>query len=554
MRLIQKCGASSCFIHNLQSSPSVEQNVLRVTQLSASMMRIRTLSSACSLRKSLSSAHQCQHLLNPTLTDARWLKATSDISVLSHFGQHSRRMKSSSVFPSVEAISKGKNQKWAENRDVDFSSPEVIYKTKKTSELLRALFILQMSSFDSFVKNSMMLMSFGQRILGKRIFDSIMRRTFFGQFAIEEQKDLVEREKQRLEDCGIASIFAVTAEEDIGEDVNCFNEDRYDRNLQSMLFCLELTEQMCRSKSWPKLTQLKVTSYVKADVLAKLSEILNRHDGEFHNPGKVTLSNFVKGLEGTMEDIPDMTEVEMKHVRRSLLRLNKIAQESVDSNIHLLVDAEKVNINPCLSLIAMAMMKKYNQETAVVWNTYQCYLKATEDNLTSHANLANLEDICFGVKLVRGAYMDGEQANATSLGKEVPINPSYEATNEVYDKMVEYLMNWCIQDGRKETRFIIATHNEESVLKAVSLMKDLGIAAVSGKVVFGQLYGMCDHVSFALGQAGYLVYKSIVVGPIEDVLLYLTRRAQENNTVFHRLQKEKDLLKKEIWRRMVSSS
>lgn len=50
------------------------------------------------------------------------------------------------------------------------------------------------------------------------------------------------------------------------------------------------------------------------------------------------------------------------------------------------------------------------------------------------------------------------------------------------------------------------------------------------------------------------MYKSIVVGPIEDVLLYLTRRAQENNTVFHRLQKEKDLLKKEIMRRIVSSS
>lgn len=63
-------------------------------------------------------------------------------------------------------------------------------------------------------------MSFGQRILGKRIFDSIMRRTFFGQFAIEEQNDLVEREKKRLEDCGIASMFAVTAEEDVGEDIN----------------------------------------------------------------------------------------------------------------------------------------------------------------------------------------------------------------------------------------------------------------------------------------------------------------------------------------------
>jgi len=33
-------------------------------------------------------------------------------------------------------------------------------------------------------------------------------------------------------------------------------------------------------------------------------------------------------------------------------------------------------------------------------------------------------------------------------------------------------------------------------------MKELGIAQDSGKVAFGQLYGMCDQVSYLLGMNG----------------------------------------------------
>ena len=33
-------------------------------------------------------------------------------------------------------------------------------------------------------------------------------------------------------------------------------------------------------------------------------------------------------------------------------------------------------------------------------------------------------------------------------------------------------------------------------------MKELGIENDSGRVCFGQIYGMCDHVSFSLGKPG----------------------------------------------------
>lgn len=31
-------------------------------------------------------------------------------------------------------------------------------------------------------------------------------------------------------------------------------------------------------------------------------------------------------------------------------------------------------------------------------------------------------------------------------------------------------------------------------------MKELGVSSACDKVTFGQLYGMCDHVSYALGK------------------------------------------------------
>lgn len=47
------------------------------------------------------------------------------------------------------------------------------------------------------------------------------------------------------------------------------------------------------------------------------------------------------------------------------------------------------------------------------------------------------------------------------------------------------------------------------------------------------------------------MYKSVPYGSVDDTLPYLVRRAQENQTVLKGIRKERDLLRKELHRRLM---
>jgi proline dehydrogenase len=81
------------------------------------------------------------------------------------------------------------------------------------------------------------------------------------------------------------------------------------------------------------------------------------------------------------------------------------------------------------------------------------------------------------------------------------------------------------------------------------MMQDKGLSNNHPHIHFSQLYGMSDHISFNMALEGYKVSKYLPFGPLQDVVPYLMRRAQENSSVNGQTNRELLLIRQEIARR-----
>jgi proline dehydrogenase len=193
------------------------------------------------------------------------------------------------------------------------------------------------------------------------------------------------------------------------------------------------------------------------------------------------------------------------------------------------------------------MMEKYNRKTAIVFNTFQLYRHDRLSFLKQSADEAKSKGYVLGAKLVRGAYMEKERLRATEMSYEDPIQADKESTDRDFDAALRYSL-----EHIDHLHLFIGTHNEASCLLAADLMQQTGIPSNSDKVHFSQLYGMSDNISFNLAKNGYHVSKYLPYGPVEDVIPYLMRRAEENTSVAGQTGRELGLIKKELDRRKLS--
>ena len=239
-----------------------------------------------------------------------------------------------------------------------------------------------------------------------------------------------------------------------------------------------------------------------------------------------------------------LTDSENDSWSRVVDRFEKVCEKAFSENVKILIDAEEVDVQKAIDDLAIVMMRKFNKSNPIVFNTVQLYrkdrLKYMRELLKNNKN----KDIQFGLKLVRGAYMEKERKIAMNKGIESPICDSKTETDNNFNRGVDFVF-----DNLNRISFVCASHNEDSILKVMDIMKKRKIKHNDQRVWFGQLFGMSDNISFNLGQKKYNTFKILPFGSVKNLMPYLIRRAQENTSVRGQTGRELQLILNEKKRR-----
>lgn len=454
--------------------------------------------------------------------------------------------------------------------------------------------------FQLFVNNAESLMRISRVLLGKRLFAYLMKKSFYGQFAggenITELKPCVEKLAQH----GVQSMLNFSVEADLSTAVG---ESMCEESLKTILEILDSSKHVCQSQP---LSSFKITGLTTPQLLFQYTEVLEgiktsflehsqvEKGGEFvgslergareyesllvnrvitreqfdallpgcshlftekdvERSGKLQFYKFREiimenpELTTRLNQTPELTEDMVAGGKRLKSRLQQIAERTKSLDARIMIDAEQTYMQPAIDYFTLDLMREHNKETAYVYNTYQCYLKRTADSVTLDARDALQHGYMLGVKLVRGAYIVEETARAQKLGYENPVQDSKKDTDENYHALLDVVLALIV---RRSGYILAGSHNEATVRYLMTRIQQLGIAPTSPRVIFGQLYGLCDPTTFQLASSGHNVLKAVAWGPVEAVLPFLARRAQENTGVLGSTTRELDLLRMELWRRM----
>ncbi len=229
---------------------------------------------------------------------------------------------------------------------------------------------------------------------------------------------------------------------------------------------------------------------------------------------------------------------------RVVKRVDTLCRRAAERNVRIFIDAEESWIQDTIDTLAYEMMNRYNHERPVVYTTYQLYRWESLSNLERATHEAHEKGYFLGAKLVRGAYLEKERLRSHEDEYQDPIHLTKEETDHDFNAAIDF----CLQH-RDTVSICLGTHNEYSCEYCITHMKDMGIAPNDEHIWFAQLLGMSDNISYNLANAGYNVAKYVPYGPVETVMPYLFRRAEENKSIAGQSSREFTLVSNELARR-----
>ncbi len=225
-------------------------------------------------------------------------------------------------------------------------------------------------------------------------------------------------------------------------------------------------------------------------------------------------------------------------------RLQSICQKAEEKNIGVFFDAEESWIQKAIDEMVLEMMAVYNKKSCIVYNTYQLYRNDKLEQLKSDFETAKSKGYILGAKLVRGAYLEKEAKYAKEKDLPSVINPTKKATDHEFDAAVQFCL-----DNYEHIAICCGTHNLKSTQLMAEKIAELKIDKNHPHLLFCQLYGMGDYLSFNLSHNGYKVAKYLPYGTVKEVIPYLIRRARENTSIQGEVGREIQLVSTELKRR-----
>jgi len=383
-----------------------------------------------------------------------------------------------------------------------FDNTEVAFALKSNKELNRAYFLFKLISSQRLVKMGTSLTHFA--INSKLPVKGLIKSTVFDHFCggVTEEDCLPVIDKMYTK--GVSSILDYSVE---GKET----EEQFDNALEMTLKTIDLAKK----KEALAFAVFKPTGMGRFYLFEKKGEKL------------------------------PFSEAEEKEWQRVVDRFDTICRTAHEKDVLLLIDAEHSWMQDAADELILNMMRKYNQEKCIVFNTAQTYRWDRFDFVKKTHEIGLVEGFHVGFKVVRGAYMEVERERAAEKGYPSPICATKAQTDATFNKTVGYIL----ENIDNKMALYAGSHNEESNYLLMKKMAESNIANNDKRIWFGQLYGMSDNISFNLANHQYNVSKYLPFGPVYDVVPYLIRRAEENTSVAGQTSRELDLLNIELKRR-----
>ncbi|TKB97918.1 proline dehydrogenase family protein [Pedobacter cryophilus] len=386
--------------------------------------------------------------------------------------------------------------------NLSFDDTAIAFKHQNNKDLKQSFWLFKLISNNLLVKIGPFFTKAALAI--KLPISGLIKATIFKQFCGGETIAECTQTIKKLADAGVGTILDYSVE---GED----EELVFDLTAQEIINTIKKAVEMPTAIPF---CVFKVTGIARFGLLQKIN---------------------------AKEELKDYEKLEWE---KALSRVENICKTAYDAQKHLMIDAEESWIQEVIDDLALQMMRKFNKEKAIIFNTYQLYRHDKLADLISDTTLAQVEGFLLGAKLVRGAYMEKERRRAEEMGYSSPIQPDKASTDRDYDLAVAF----CV-DHLNQISFVAGTHNQHSCLLLTEKMEQQQIPHHQSQVYFSQLLGMSDNLSFNLSNAGYNVAKYVPYGPVKAVLPYLFRRAEENTAIAGQMGRELSLIAKEMKRR-----